>query len=169
MREVYWKYGTKRKPLRLIVIAPTPYRRHKNGKVRYRDAAYILTTDLETPVEILIQKYLDRWQIEVNFREEKDLMGLGQQQVFSAQAIPRAPAFTAATYSALLMASVLAYGDKRISVFKELPKWRNKKVRRPSFLDLNALIRKELTFNPFIVQNFNCNVRAQDIIQKSAA
>lgn len=146
IREVYWKWGTKRKPLRLLVIAPTPYRRDKKGKLRYRDPAYLLTTDLTTAAETLIQKYFDRWQIEVNFKEEKDLMGLGKQQVWSRRSIPRLPAFIAAIYSLLLLASLLRFNDKRDpNIFIERPKWRKKEDQgRPSCLDLLALIRKEI-------------------------
>jgi len=32
----------------------------------------------------LIQYYFDRWQIEVNHRDEKSLLGVGQAQVWSA-------------------------------------------------------------------------------------
>lgn len=146
LQSIYWKHGTGRKPLRLIVIAPAPYRRNSKESLRYRDPAYLLTTDLETPAEILIQKYFDRWQIEVNFREEKDLMGLGQQQVWSARSIPRLPAFIAACYSLLLLSSILRFKDQRDpNVFVEKPKWRRyEEQRRPSCIDLMALIRKEV-------------------------
>lgn len=68
--KVYWKNGTKKKEVRLIVIGPTPYRLSKKKSLNYRQPAYLLTTDINTETSILIQKYFDRWQIEVNFREE---------------------------------------------------------------------------------------------------
>lgn len=149
LREVYWRTGAKRKPLRLIVIAATPYRRNKKGDLLYRNPAYLLTTDLQTDAKTLIQKYFDRWQIEVNFQEEKGLMGLGHQQVWSEQAIPRAPVFVVATYSALLMASIIKFQDKRDpDAFKAIPKWRNRSQRRPSCRDLISLLRKELLERP---------------------
>ncbi len=42
---VYRQRGAKQRPLRLIVIAPTPYRKAKSKKLYYRDPAYLLTTD----------------------------------------------------------------------------------------------------------------------------
>ena len=36
---VYWQRGAKQRPLRLIVIAPTPYRKSKSKKLYYRDPA----------------------------------------------------------------------------------------------------------------------------------
>jgi hypothetical protein len=55
LNTLYWPRGGKRRPLRLLVIAPTAYRNHKLGKTLYRQAAYLLTTDLNTPASILIQ------------------------------------------------------------------------------------------------------------------
>jgi hypothetical protein len=69
---IYWQGGARRRPLRLIVLAPTPYRKRKSGRLYYRQPAYLLTTDLTTPASKLIQFYLDRWEIETNHREEKD-------------------------------------------------------------------------------------------------
>ena len=67
MTEVLWRTGTQRRLMRLLVIAPTPYRAPGHGakRLNYRDPAYLLTTDLTTPAEELIQSYLARWQIEV--------------------------------------------------------------------------------------------------------
>ena len=81
--EVYWQRGAKQRPLRLIVIAPTPYRKRKSSKLYYRDPAYLLTTDLHSSVKQLLQIYFDRWQIEVNHREEKDTLGVGQAQLWN--------------------------------------------------------------------------------------
>lgn len=144
IKEVYWKTGTKKKPVRLIVIAPTPYRLTKKGKLYYRDPAYLLTTDLKTEALVLIQKYFDRWQIEVNFREEKNDLGLGQAQVWSHESANKQPAFLVASYAALLLASIELYEDKRVECFIKLPKWRRKASLRPSCLDLLNQLREEI-------------------------
>jgi hypothetical protein len=52
--EVYWRNGARRRALRLIVLAPQPYRRSPKGKLLYREPAYILTTDLTTAAPLLI-------------------------------------------------------------------------------------------------------------------
>ena len=169
VKEVYWKRSTKRKPLRLIVLAPIPYRRHKTGRLSYRDAAYLLTTDLKTPVRVLIQKYLDRWQIEVNFEEEKRDMGLGQAQVWSKRSISRVPGFLVASYGAMMLSSVILYGDKRHDGdFPLLPKWR-KASQRPSCLDIMTRLRYEIAYSPGKFKKFGIFISKDNILFKSAA
>jgi len=141
---VLWKSGTLARSMRLIIIAPLSYRRTKKSKLLYRDPAYLLTTDLTTPVEILIQAYFDRWEIEVNHREEKSLFGVGDAQVWSEQAAPRVPQFQVAVYAMLLLASLIAYGAKRTDHYRLLPKWRKDEERRPSITDILTLMREEL-------------------------
>jgi hypothetical protein len=85
---VYWQGGAKKLPLRLIVIAPTPYRKSKSKKMYYRDPAYLLTSDLRSSIKQLLQIYFDRWQIEVNHREEKDTLGVGQAQLWNPISVP---------------------------------------------------------------------------------
>src|SRR5438552_12458415 len=43
--DVYWQRGAGQRPVRLIVIAPTPYRKSQSKKLYYRDPAYLLTSD----------------------------------------------------------------------------------------------------------------------------
>lgn len=143
VENVLWQSGTKLKPLRLFVLAPLPY--VKNGIRSYRQPAYLLCTDLEAPAEFLIQSYLDRWQIEVNFREEKSILGVGEAQVWNQKSIDRQPGFRVAAYSALLLASVLAYNDKP-PADEELPKWRDK-PQRNTCRALIGMIRSEIIEN----------------------
>jgi hypothetical protein len=70
--EVYWQRGAGQRRLRVIVIAPTPYRKSKSKRLYYRDPAYLFTSDLRPSAKQLLQIYFVRWQIEVNHREEKD-------------------------------------------------------------------------------------------------
>ncbi len=78
--QVYWRHGAGQIPLRLFVVAPTPYRKRKSSKTYYRKPAYLLTTDLRHSAPQFLQIYFDRWQIEVNHRDEKDTLGVGQAQ-----------------------------------------------------------------------------------------
>jgi hypothetical protein len=144
LSSVLWRKGGGPRPLRLIVIAPTGYRLSRNSKLLYRKPAYLLTTALDLPVDKIIQHYLDRFQIEQNHRDEKDLLGLGQAQVRSPRSVSRAPAFVAALYSVLLLASLRAYGPKRTSAYLPLPKWRRKRPHRPSTHDILAQLRTEI-------------------------
>jgi len=143
LNRVLWRRGAGTKPLRLIVIAPQPYKLSKHSRTNYRQPAYLLATDLMNSVKLLIQNYFDRWQIEVNHRDEKSLLGVGQAQVWSAMSIPRHPAFAVASYSMLLLAAMQTFGTDRTEAFDSLPKWR-KKGAHYSTLDLLSLLRKEI-------------------------
>jgi hypothetical protein len=98
--DLYWQRGAAKRALRLIVIAPTPYRKSKSRKLYYRDPAYLLTTDLRSSLKQLLQIYFDRWQIEVNHREEKDTLGVGQAQLWNVNSVPKQPVLAVASYSA---------------------------------------------------------------------
>jgi hypothetical protein len=141
--EVLWRRGAATRPLRLLVLAPQPYQNSPNGPTQYHDPAYLLATDPTLSAEVLIQCYLDRWQIEVNHRDEKDIIGVGQAQVWSKQSVPRQPEFAVAAYSLLLLAGLQTLGPGRGEAFIALPKWR-KRAKRASALDYVSLLRKQL-------------------------
>ena len=146
---VVWQRGAGIRRLRLLVVAPQPYKLSPNSKTNYRQPAYLLNTDMESPAAVVLQAYFDRWQIEVNHREEKDTMGVGQAQVRSAQSVPRHPAFAVASYSLLLLAGLQSFGPGRPDNFMALPKWR-KSARRASALDLITLLRVEINQTRFL-------------------
>ena len=79
-----WRAAGAGQILQLIVIAPLGYRLRKGSKLLYRQPAFLLCTDPDLDPQRLIETYLQRWGIEVNFREEKTLLGVGQAQVRSA-------------------------------------------------------------------------------------
>lgn len=166
--EVYWQRGGKQRPLRLIVIAPTPYRKSQSKKLYYRDPAYLLTTDLRSSTKQLLQIYFDRWQIEVNHREEKDTLGVGQAQLWNVTSVPKQPVLAVAAYSALLLASLQAFGAERGAAYAQLPKWR-RSARRPSCLDLITLLRKEIAQQPTSLDPFDLQIADSDLVRAAAA
>lgn len=165
---VYWQNGAKQRPLRLIVIAPTPYRKAKSKKLYYRHPAYLLSSDLRSSLKQLLQIYFDRWQIEVNHREEKDTLGVGQAQLWNVTSVPKQPVLAVAAYSALLLASLLAFGAERGKAYAELPKWR-RNARRPSCLDLITLLRKEMAQQPQLLTPLALNTTDSGLVQAAAA
>lgn len=165
---VYWQRGAKQRPLRLIVVAPTAYRKSKNKRLYYRDPAYLLTTDLRSSVKQLLQIYFDRWQIEVNHREEKDTLGVGQAQLWNVTAVPKQPVLIVAAYSALLLASLQAFGAERGSPYAELPKWR-RNARRPSCLDLVTLLRKEMVQQQELLAPLSLKIDHSQLVRAAAA
>lgn len=143
VRGVLWQGGAGRKPLRLIVVAPTPYRKRKDGRKYYRKRAFLLTSDETTPAKQLLQPYFDRFQIEYNHRDEKDILGVGQAQVRADKSVPRQPELVVAAYALLLLAGLAAYGPGRTTDYVRMPRWR-RRVRRPSCQDLVNLLRQQV-------------------------
>ena len=165
---VLWQSGAGRRPLRLLVVAPIPYRRTPRSRLSYRRSAYLLTTDRSTPAIQLLQVYLDRWEIEVNHREEKTTLGVGQAQLWSRKSVARQPALVVAAYSALLLASLEAYGATRREVYQVLPKWR-RHSQRPSCLDLVTLLRQQWHERPKTAAALDSQSSYQQMILSAAA
>ena len=160
VKGVLWKRGARQRRLRLIVIAPVPYKLSKNSRTNYRQPAYFLSTDLDTPIKLLIQACFDRWQIEVNHRDEKDILGVGEAQVRNQQSVPRHPALAVASYSLLLLAALQSFGPGRTKDYAPHPRWR-KDSKRPSFLDIVTRLRtdcNEASVSSFLHQNFTKNL-----------
>ena len=154
---VLWQGGGGKRFLRLIVIAPIAYRITKKGKYMYRMPSYLLCTGPDLPTHKLIQSYFDRWEIEVNFRDEKTVLGVGKAQVWSPASVRKQPAFLVASYALFLLASLVAYGPSRSSDYLPHPKWR-RKARRPSCLDLVHLLRREVQQNIEFQTDFKFNL-----------
>jgi hypothetical protein len=145
MERVCWPRGTGPQPVRLIVLKAAGYRLCQGGKLLYREPAFLLDTSGTLAVQDLIGGYLARWELEVNFREEKSVVGVGQAQVRVPQAVQRAPQFLAACYAALLWCSITVFGDQRTEAFGPLPRWRRQAPLRPSTQDLLRLLRTEVS------------------------
>ena len=167
-KEVLWQSGAGPRRLRLLVVAPVPYRRTKHSRLCYRRPAFLLTTDQRTPAIQLLQVYLDRWEIEVNHRDEKSILGVGQAQVWSPKSVARQPALVIAAYSALLLASLEAYGATRNEVYRLLPKWR-RRSQRPSCLDLVTLLRQQWHERPALAAAHDSTSTYQQMILSAAA
>jgi hypothetical protein len=168
VEQVLWQSGAGTRRLRLLVVAPIPYRRTKRSRLYYRRSAFLLTTDPITPARELLQVYLDRWEIEVNHREEKTTLGVGQAQVWSRKSVARQPALVVAAYSALLLASWEAYGATRSEAYRLLPKWR-RTSQRPSCLDLVTLLRQQWHERPRTATALESHSSYQQMILSAAA
>lgn len=123
LKNIRWKKSGD-KNLMLIVIKPIGYRLTKKSKLLYRNPAYLISTDQEIDLKTLVQAYIRRWEIEVGFRDQKNLMGCGQAQVREKEAVQKVPAFLSACYGMLLLASHKAnqLNNDRLPS----PKWYNK-------------------------------------------
>ena len=155
---VLWRKAGPSRTLRMIVIAPLGYRLRKHGRILYRDPAYLITTDLTSSLEDLVQAYFRRWEIEVNHRDEKQLMGLGQAQVRAPRSVDRVPAFVVASYSILLLAAARAFGVDAAEPLSDPPSWYPqalKQIRIPTMQLLSTLRRSFLASALTALPNFS--------------
>ena len=139
-----WRPAGKKHDLRLIVIAPLGYRLSKHSKMLYRKPAYLISTNPDAPIQELLQAYVWRWDIEVNFRDEKTLLGVGQAQVRHQHAVQNVPALAVAAYAMLLTAATRVYGPSGEPDTLPAPKWRRNKRLRASTLSLLQHLRHEV-------------------------
>ncbi len=107
-RPIRWRATGAQRALQLVVIAPLGYRLNRRSRVLYRKPAYLICTDPTVAVAQLLQAYLWRWGIEVNFRDEKTLLGVGQARVRNAHSVQTVPATAVAAYAMLLWAATRA-------------------------------------------------------------
>lgn len=131
-----WRKAGKQ-DLQLVVIRPLAYRPRKGARLLYRKPAYLICTDPDLPIEQLLQAYIWRWEIEVNNRDEKSLIGCGQAQVRKREPAEKVPAFTIAIYAMLLLANERTKGkDQQLP----RPKWHPEK--RPGRATTGDLINR---------------------------
>lgn len=150
--------------LKLVIIRPLAYRLTKKSKLLYRKPAYLICTDTELEIEKLLQAFLWRWEIEVNFREEKTLLGCGEAQVRTKDAIEKLPAFIVAVYAILQLA---AENVRKRGGRNQLPnaKWYpNKKGGRETTGDLLNTFRSQLWANSINI-NFYDFVKTQSSLR----
>jgi hypothetical protein len=116
---LFRKTSTRKAPLKLLILEPVPYGRGKSKPKGYNKRAFLLTTALDTPPDVLIGAYLMRWELEVVHRIWKTDLGIGQAQVRKH----RVPAAMAAYYALLVIANRIALGEERHPGFGPTPKW----------------------------------------------
>lgn len=144
MGGLLWK-SARGKEVRTLVINGLPYLPPGTKKKSYRQPAYLVYIGPPLPDEYLIQWYIWRMQIELNFRDEKQFFGLDQAQVWSPMSVHRCPAFAVSLYACLLVAAIKANGHQRGDFYLPLPKW-NKKgpCQRPSTQEMLRKLRAEI-------------------------
>ena len=144
------------RPVQIIVIKALGYRLKKGGKLLYRQPAFLVCTDPQMKREEVLQDFLWRWDIEVNFRDEKTILGVGQAQVRTEASNQNAPALAVAAYALLLMASVNAYGKKGAPDRLLEAKWyRRKKKERATTSELINQLRRELWSEALNAEHFS--------------
>lgn len=158
------------RPVQVVVIKPLGYRLKKGGKLLYRQPAFLVGTDPQMTLEELLQDFLWRWDIEVNFRDEKTILGVGQAQVRTEASNQNAPALAVAAYALLLMASVKAYGKNGAPDRLGEAKWyRRQPQERATTSELINQLRRELwadALNPRHYSDFTNGNPAEEKSEK---
>ena len=156
IRPLRWTKAGGDKNLQLVIIAPLAYRINKQAKLLYRQPAYLICTEPDLPIEELLQFYLWRWGIEVNFRDQKTILGIGQAQVRNEAAVAAVPALITAAYSMLLIAAKRAGKDSLASgQALPSPKWQNKKAGHISTQKLINMLKAEMWGPALGIGNFD--------------
>jgi len=136
---VRWK-GSGDKTVQVVIVRPLAYRPRKGSRLLYRNPVYLLCTDATLALETIVQSYLWRWEIELNFRDEKTVMGAGQAQVRTVESVESVPALIVAAYSYMLLAgeTIKAHALPR-------PKWQTPRPgERTSTQMMQNLFRAQL-------------------------
>lgn len=153
---VLWRTAGLGQVLQIVVIAPLSYRLRKNSKLLYRRPAFLVSTDAELDLRALVQEYVQRCDIETNFREEKTLLGVGQAQVRNMHASNAVPALQVASYALLLLATLRASQAPEKADLLPQPKW-NAASAPPRFSTARAInqLRAELWGRILGLTNFS--------------
>jgi hypothetical protein len=155
-------------PVHIIVIKPLQYRLKLGGKLLYRQPAFLVCTDPDLPLEQFLQDYLWRWDIEVNFRDEKTVLNVGQAQVRTEHSTQHAPALAVAAYSLLLVAAVNTYGRNAVPDREHQPKWYQRgPEKRATTNELINQLRVELWASALRPRHFSDFTTAMPPNQKS--
>jgi hypothetical protein len=144
IKPLRWRTAGQTKNLQLLVIAPTPYRLNKKSKLLYRQPAYLICTDPDASLQQIVQHYLWRWDIEVNFRDQKTLLGLGDAQVRTPHAVQNFTGTAVAAYAMLITAAAKCKKHNLNCQHLPAPKWQPKRSHRPTTMRLIQNLRHEL-------------------------
>jgi hypothetical protein len=125
--------------LQLLIIRPLKYKLTRNGRTWYRDPVYLICTDPELNITQAVQAYMRRWGIEQNFRDEKQVLGIGQSYVRSPQSLQSLPALIVAAYAMLRIACL----KTKCTIAQ--PKWRTAQRKKHLTADQEiAALRSDL-------------------------
>ena len=128
IKSLKWRTAGQGHTFQLVVIRPLSYRKKNGGKLLYRKPAYLICSDNDLDIETLLQAYLWRWEIEVNFHDEKSINGCGEAQVRNEIAAVKVPQFVVAMHAFVHLAD---YMLNKLTPAMALPraKWEQKNIR----------------------------------------
>lgn len=168
LRPVVMRMNGGAMPVQVMVIKPLGYRLTLGGKLFYRQPAFLVCTDPELSVEEFLQDFLWRWDIEVNFRDEKTILKIGQAQVRTQNSTQNAPALGVAAYALLQLAATQTYGKRGAPNRQHQPKWyRRDPQKRATTNELINQLRIELWTSALRPEHFSDFMTGRAATQKS--
>ncbi|HWT79219.1 MAG TPA: transposase, partial [Candidatus Methylomirabilis sp.] len=155
LRPILWRTAGLAHTLQLVVVAPLSYRLRQGSKLLYRQPAFLICTDPEMDVVTLVQAFVQRWGIEVNFREQKTLLGVGQAQVRHPHSVESMPALQVASYAMLQLACLRILDSPAKPDLLPPPKWAPASSTRFSTQKALAHLRAEVWGRALRLANFS--------------
>lgn len=127
IRSLKWRAAGHARTFQLVVIRPLSYRKKNDSKLLYRKPAYLICSDNDLDIQTLLQAYLWRWEIEVNFHDQKSVNGCGQAQVRNKISAVKVPQFVVAIHAFVHLAG---YMLNKVTPDNFLPraKWEHKNI-----------------------------------------
>ena len=145
MEAVRWPALGADHTVQILVLAGFRFRPRKGDPYRYRKPVCLICTDPDLSPEEVVRTYFCRWGIEVNFRDQKQFLGMGQAQVRRPGSVLAAPAAAVAAYAALLLAGLRVYGVGGRPPSVRAPRWYPRKAAmRATTTDLLEQFRAEV-------------------------
>ncbi len=125
----------------------------------------LLCTTLETSPEQVLHWFVQRWQLEVTFREVRDHLGVETQRQWSDRAIPPSSARTTPCLLGLFSLVTLLAARLRASERRGVATSAWYRKSQPSFSDTLALVRRHI----WREQGFLMSRRSHNIVKPKPA
>jgi hypothetical protein len=136
-----WPGGSGTRLVRVLVLRPLSPNHHKRQRLYFTHPGYIISSDPALGDAAILQAYINRWEIEVGFREQKTVLGLGEAQTRTAAACRSVVMFRAFCYALLLLGA--SQSDLHLP---PRPKWQreNREGQRPTIGQVLGNLRGEI-------------------------
>jgi hypothetical protein len=119
-----------------------PYRVTTEGKYLYRSPGFLIATGPEASPQEIVQRYVYRWDIECNFRDEKTLLGVGEAQVREPHSLGNVTGVAFAAYDMLLACSRNLDPSRDFTLPN--PRWNRRHYTRATARQLIQQLRQDL-------------------------
>ena len=136
-----WYKVFKQRPVRVVLI-------REPGSVKPYDFA-LVATDIDLSVGQVVERYAERWAIEVAFRDAKQTTGVGEARNRVALAVERTVPFGLLVQSLVtIWYAHTGHTDAVVAERRRLAPWHRHKTE-PSWLDMLTTLRRQLIADQF--------------------